>query len=101
MLVLSPVGSIVRLCPDCGHRGGDDELECFVLINNLDSMLVLLGRRPIADRRKMAVHGCVEATVMRSGNKNNCASGVFVLSVTPKLPCWMLATEYKRRRNFR
>ncbi len=47
--------------PACGQRGGSegDELECFVPVDDLYSVLVLLGRRPIADRRKMAVHGGV------------------------------------------
>jgi hypothetical protein len=44
----------------CGQRGMDGEwrhqLECFVLVDDLDAVLVLLSSRLVADCRKVAVH---------------------------------------------
>jgi hypothetical protein len=49
------------------------ELECFVLVNDLDAMLVLLSSRPVADCRKVAVHrggsGLSNAMAMLKGRK--------------------------------
>ena len=34
----------------------DHQLECFVLVNDLDAVLVVLSSRLVADCRKVAVH---------------------------------------------
>ncbi len=53
-------------------------LECLVLVDDLNSMLVLLGRRPIADGCKMAVHRRRIMVVEAKSNKGETEKEVWV-----------------------